>query len=593
MFNENHTLGISSSGNKYLKEYFPYFLIVLIVGVTRFLMLNNFGLYEDDWAFSGNAITNSFTQNLSGVVNVFKTFWQGRPLHMTFILGLASLGGYLGSLKALYVIGFLILCLNALLFYSLLKKVFKETSISLIITLFFCVYPADTTFSYLQHLFGLQTSLFLILISFHFYLSSYRNISYFFASLSLLTYESVFLVFAAAPFLSTTRSNRRANLVHFFKMLFIITVYAIFRKLSKEQRVEEVNIISTLGAVVKQVSIGPLISFSTFFDRPGRILSSANLFDIVIIATASVILFFILLLIKESNEASWRQDLTQSKRKILDKYKRFMLTGYGMVLLAYPLVITLSIHETSGRASRVHFAAAFGASLVVGCLWTVFLRLSLDNKFWNKLILFLLSFHIVSLAFFCINVQYFYKVSWDYQRAFWTDVLYLAPDIEDGTVILVNAPSLERYGKEINPFDWSMPSVLSSIYKFPTSWKNYPRLYLMNVYENNPNIWQKLISENSQLILSGQNKALTYYYAWEPDRVINSRDLILIEEINNHLVRRDSIKFGNTSVEFKPLEKVDNLLPDLPKSILFDELISYRYGLHDKSLVPIYFKPQE
>jgi hypothetical protein len=591
MFNRKHFSGVSSLGNRYLRDYFPYVFIIFIIGLTRFSILNTFGLYEDDWAFTGNAITKSFSQNISGITSAFQSFWQGRPLHMTFIIFFASLGGYLGSLKALYIIGFLILCVNALLLYELLKKIFEETFVSLIITLFFCVYPADTTFNYLQHLFGIQTSLLLVLISFHFYFSRYRNISYVWSALSLLTYESIFLIFSAAPFFLKTNS-KRITLTHFIKIFIILTVYATFRKLLKEQRLDEVNIISTLIDVTRQVSLGPLISFSTFLSRPVNVVLDANLFDVFIIFSCSILLFFILLMTKESTEVTLGTGFTRFNKEVLRKYRRFILIGYGMVVLAYPTVITLSIYETSGRASRVHFAAAFGASLVVGCLWIFFLKLSLSRRLWNKLILLLLSLHLVLLAAFCINVQYFYKISWDYQRAFWTDIYRLAPDIEDGTVILVNSPSLQRYGKEINPFDWSVPSVLGSIYKFPSDWKKHPRLYLMNSYENDVNPWQEFIVEDSHLLLSGKNNSLTYYYAWEPDRIVDSNDSILIEEEDNRLVRRDSIRLGNSLIEFKTQSKPDSHIADLTKSILFDELISYDGDTNNKLSLPIYFKPQ-
>jgi hypothetical protein len=114
----------------------------------------------------------------------------------------------------------------------------------------------------------------------------------------------------------------------------------------------------------------------------------------------------------------------------------------------------------------------------------------------------------------------------------------------------------------------------------------------MNSYENDVNPWQEFIVEDSHLLLSGKNNSLTYYYAWEPDRIVDSNDSILIEEEDNRLVRRDSIRLGNSLIEFKTQSKPDSHIADLTKSILFDELISYDGDTNNKLSLPIYFKPQ-
>ena len=154
MFNTIKELG----SLKYIKsrEMIPDLFIIFLTWMSRFLLSNSFGLYEDDWHFSGNAITNTFAKNIDRISSALFTFWQIRPLHMTF---LPSFSSKIGGVNALYFIGFLILSSNACLFYSLLKKISDQPYILIISTLFFCLYPADTTFNYLQHVFGLQTSL--------------------------------------------------------------------------------------------------------------------------------------------------------------------------------------------------------------------------------------------------------------------------------------------------------------------------------------------------------------------------------------------------------------------------------------------------
>ena len=69
--------------------------------MSRFLLSSSFGLYEDDWNFSGDAITNTFAQNIDRISSALFTFWQGRPLHMAFLTIIPSVGSKIGGVNAL------------------------------------------------------------------------------------------------------------------------------------------------------------------------------------------------------------------------------------------------------------------------------------------------------------------------------------------------------------------------------------------------------------------------------------------------------------------------------------------------------------
>ncbi|MCA2812331.1 MAG: hypothetical protein IM477_07160 [Microcystis sp. M090S1] len=45
-----------------------YGLLGIVVWIAHFLFFQSFGLYEDDWAFTGNAMNNSLSQNIEGVM---------------------------------------------------------------------------------------------------------------------------------------------------------------------------------------------------------------------------------------------------------------------------------------------------------------------------------------------------------------------------------------------------------------------------------------------------------------------------------------------------------------------------------------------
>jgi hypothetical protein len=575
----------------FIRSILPYLLIIFLIWISRFLLSSSFGLYEDDWPFIGNAVNNTFDQNINMVNKAFFTFWQGRPLHMTFLTFIPSLASKVGGVNALYFIGFLILSSNACLFYSLLKKISVQPYIPIIATLFFCLYPADTTFHYLLHLFGLQTSLLFLLLAFYFYVifeekSKYQRIfSYTIAILSLLTYESPFLTFFTAPFLLKNRTKQKI-ISHFLIVTFILIFYFIIRKITGETRVAELKTGSIIQTLIYQIFVGPIISLGTYFFRPLEIVTQFKIENLLILLIALPILYIVINYFI-NNEKAIPRDNSEKYLKLPD----LLVLGIVMTILAYPSALTVSANIIDGRASRVHFAAILGTTIVLSCLWNFLIIKNKSQKMLKKLTIFFLALHLSFLFIFCINVQNFYKLSWQYQQAFWSDVMALSPDLEKETVILVQAANL-AWGKQINPFDWSVPSVLGSIYNFPKDWKFPPRLYILDSNVNNIDGWKSMIDKNNKFLMSNKNGSLRYYYEWEPERKVNSKDIILLVEENNQLVRKPFLKLSNGNLVL--LKQNDNKMPlqKYKKSVLFNRLIDDIVRTKSDNHPAIYFESQ-
>ncbi|WLT38652.1 hypothetical protein NON20_02205 [Synechocystis sp. B12] len=134
---------------------------------------------------------------------------------------------------------------------------------------------------------------------------------------------------------------------------------------------------------------------------------------------------------------------------VFQEFWKLSGTGLLMTILAYPSALLLSVHDINGRASRVHFSAALGITLILACIWGIAFYITHLHKFWHTLLILLLSIHLSFLLTFSINVQQYYKMSWQYQQAFWHDVFTLVPDIKEGTIILVQAPGLAGVSKFI------------------------------------------------------------------------------------------------------------------------------------------------
>jgi len=571
------------------KEVIPYLFIIFVTWMSRFLLSNSFGLYEDDWAFSGNAITNTFAENISRISSALISFWQGRPLHMSLLTLIPSLGSQFGGIETLYFLGFLILSSNACLIYYLLKRISYQPYIPIIATLFFCLYPADTTFSYLQHLFGLQTSLLFLLLAFHCYLSARQGhvglkiLSYLMSIFSLLTYESPFLTYLAAPFLLKNKTKKQV-IVHFCIVLLSLFSYLMLRKMTGEQRVLGLGTTSLAQTVIYQIFAGPLVAVATYFLRPLQLLQQFKLQNIIVLSLAFSF-FFILInyLVNDDKQIINRNRTNQLKTPGL------LAIGTAMTILAYPSALMLSVNVINGRASRVHFAASLGTAIILSCLWNYMLTKSSSVQYLRKPTIFLLALHLSLLFVFCLDVQNLYKVSWQYQQEFWSDVTKLSPDLEENTVILVQAPSLVS-GKQINPFDWSVPSVLSSIYYFPKNWKYPPRLYVLTSSPSSIDGWKSMIQKDNLFLMSNKNNSLRYYYEWEPDRKVDPKDVVLLVEENNQLKRKFSLDMPNGDTLLLKQATGKTSSQNYKKSVIYNRLVDRSTDQRRNEHPVIYFQ---
>ncbi|MFN5513632.1 MAG: hypothetical protein ACK5CA_02490 [Cyanobacteriota bacterium] len=554
-------------------------------------MINSFGFYEDDWVFAGHTINYTAKESLDRVSNAVVTFWQGRPLHMTFLTFIPWFGAKLGGLNALYSIGFLILGFNACLYYFLLRKTLNQPYLPALAVLFFCLYPADTTFNYLTHLFGIQTSLLFLLFAFYLFalpqnpLRIQEKLSYLLAILSLLTYESLFLVFFIAPFFRKEKVKKKEIIRHVAYSLGIVLFYVLLRKIAGESRISDLSLLSAVQTLIFNTFLGPIISLGTFFWRPWQILTDLNTTNIwiIILGTPAIYLMIRYLFNLSSSETRDRIE------ELIPETLKFIKLGLAMTVLAYPPALLLSVTMIDGRASRVHFAAVLGTTIIVAGLWALLLLKIYPQKIWRRIIPLLVALHLSLLLAFSVDVQKDYSLSWQYQQNFWRDVLTLAPDITENTVILLQAPNLQ-WGKQINPFDWSVLSILDSIYQFPKTWQFAPRLYILNA---NGEDWKKMIQPDGQFLLSNKNNGVRYHYEWEPERFVKASDVILLVEEDKQLTRKFELEKRPGEIVSLKDSREQGQAPTFPKTLIFERLIGKDLSNTSDPKSAIYLGPQK
>ena len=555
-------------------------LLAITIWIAHFWHSASFGLYEDDlWRFAG----------LEG--KTWSEVWealqdQGRPLHDGLIYLFLFLGFRLGRLHGVYLIGYIILTVNAFLFYELLKRLSNQQVFAVTGALAFCLFPADTTQAFPTHFLGLQPSLTFLLLAFHCYLSGRKKLSYFVILGSLLCYETVFPMFLAAPLLK--RKWDSTTIKELFKhalfLGFIIASVFIIRKFTGESRVSNFDIFLLIQSL-QQMLYGPIVSTGMFLYRPIYLLLPSkdlatelknNIGELLVFLPLCFVSFtWVLsqLKINTSRKLLNLKTLVDSKlcrfevSHVLKHFAKLSLIGLILLILSYPLTLTVPANIVEGRGSRVHFAAVVGASILCACVCSIILLLGwiLGRK---HLAAMGLAAFLTLLLGFGLLVQQDYKLAWQYQKAFWSDVVRLCPDITDGTVIVVEQVGLRDNPRQIQAYSWSMPYVLEKIYQFPDDWKIPPRVYRLN------SDWQNYIGSDGNLL---HLKETTY---WRPhikpqheDLIVESSNVILLDTKNGRMTRRmEPLSIGSQDFILKEISSSEPSL--FEKGPLYDYLIS-------------------
>ncbi len=550
-----------------------FVLLAVTIWLAHFWNYQSFGLYEED---------------LYRITRVIGTPWskvweiilegggQGRPLHDGLIYLFSSLGIKLGGLNFVYWIGYVIITANSFLFYILLKRLFEKQVFTVTGALAFCLYPADTTQAFLTHALGIQPSLMLFLIALHCYLSGKKKVSYLLIFGSLLCYETIYPVFLAAPLLNNKWDSKlKGELIkHTFFLGVMILFLVIIRKLTigGVGVIKDLSILSAIRLSVYQMLIGPIVSMAMFLYRPIQTLLALNGEQLKVLSLYLIGLMWVLSRLKLGNSSNILRLTTSIKTEVFaleipEFFKhlaKLALIGLTMLVLAYPLTFTTAATAVSGRGSRVHTAAIFGASILCACVCSAVLFVASAYRKKRIATLGLATFFAL-LVGFGLTVQQDYKISWQYQRAFWTDVISLCPDMTDGTIILVELTNLKN-PQQIEAHSWSIPIILNSIYQFPDSWKFVPRVYTLKPH------WQEEIVLEGNLF---QLSKATNWLSWlkpKPNDTIQSSSVILLEVNNGHLTRRtETLEIAEQKFRFKEISALK--LPVFKKGSLYNYLI--------------------
>jgi hypothetical protein len=314
----------------------------------------------------------------------------------------------------------------------------------------------------------------------------------------------------------------------------LIAVF-VGRGLTGEDRIAGLELPSAIVTSVTHMLQGPIVSMGTYLYRPIQTVLSLDIEIIVPMILLFPILFLVFSRLNLENLPDFQKIAVSIRRKeffslLKDEFGALLkpaASGLFMLILAYPLTFTVRAYAISGRATRVHFAAVVGASILWSCVSLIILLVATAAR--KRHLGTVINATIFTLLIgYGFVIQADYRDSWEYQQAFWTDVVRLSPDITDGTVILVDPNGLLDT-RQIDTNTWNLPRILDQIFILPSSWGDPPRVYRLH-----PG-WEANILTEEGLFQINQT---TVSSPSEHHTVAESKNVILIETSNGELTRK-------------------------------------------------------
>lgn len=467
-----------------------------VVWLAHFAAAGSFGLYEDDYLFIGDAFGRDASYLIERL-QVFRSLPQGRPIGYFLPQLLSFVGDHLGGLRVVYLLAYGVVALNTLLCYALLRRGARAPAFAALAgALMFGLYPGDTTRPLLTHAFQLQPSLTFFLLASLAYLSGRARLSYVLILGSLLAYESPFTLFFGVPLLQPgpwDRARLRRLARHAAVLVLLLAGAVGLRLLVGETRaVESTGAVGPLlPRVLLSLVVGPARALAMLLYGP---LVWLPTWSLAMALSAAVAFASTTLLLRATAKRALEDAPTWPARGRLGRIEtlaerggvpswalRLLLVGAVLLVLAYALAFThYPPNAVYGRGTSVHLAASVGMAVLfagaAGALHGLIRRLGLPAVLAPAL----LAAYVALTVGYHQVAQRDFATAWALQQAFWRDVVRLAPDMgEDTLLIFARDTPDETTFIQVN--SWADPLVLDLSFEFPGQWQRPPRLFTLSL----------------------------------------------------------------------------------------------------------------
>lgn len=410
-------------------------ILAVIAWIAHYWYFRDFGLYTDDYTFFGTALDWSPAQVLFRSLNAFRELPQGRPFHFSIPFAMSAFLYPLGGLGALYIAGYVVIVANIGMMYSIIRKITGSQRAAVVGALVMIVYPAVATHLWLTHSLILFVSFLFFQLALWFYLQDRRFLAYALIVIPLFYYESPFPVFLVVPFLKPGWHWRGVIVNALYIAGWFVIAY-ILRRAVGEDRALDIDALDALSGSLIALFQGTWVSLTAFIQIIPTTLNALRA-DMIVAALGCGGLMVMALYKLERRTVALR----------------YAFIGLAALMISYSLAFTdYSLGGLMGPDTSVHIAGLFGASLFIAVITA---RVPIAPL-------------VVALAFvvgYRVSIQHVYIRGWEYQQSLWSQVLQVAPDLDDGTVILIDRETefVTEYGYGI---DWSSYLVLPLLFDF-------------------------------------------------------------------------------------------------------------------------------
>jgi hypothetical protein len=417
----------------------PWAAIGVILFISHFLLVTEFGLYEDDYFYILPRLAENFDQFRAFFFNALSHPPQGRPLFTCLQGALAYFGYHAGGLVFCHLISFVFLWVSAVLLYQLLLPKLSPQA-SFLGALLLVLFPLDTSRQILMHQMATIIPTTVLLCAFHLYVSRRFFLSYLVAAPLLITYESAFLPFIVAPFFLEEQSRKLIKNFVIHAVIFIGFLGIVFgtRALFGEPRAVEASshLSEEIPKILWSCVANPTLGVWALVARPIDALMHSRAEGVIVVMLAGLTAFFVLRAFRDSGRSSDSVPVGVGASSVRprDSARRRTALILCAGVIAWVIVYVLDFRPdyyppgtTIGRLSGMHGIAGFGAALVVAAIASLLFdrlpqRLHVGIDISGALF-------VGGLAGFGFHIQEAeYVTAWQQQRDFW---LGLAPLIQD------------------------------------------------------------------------------------------------------------------------------------------------------------------
>jgi hypothetical protein len=462
----------------------PHFGVLLslmtLSFVVNFFYFRHWGIYEDDyiWVFTLPPLNWTFPDFIRNLELIWRQWviYQCRPLGFSLNIILAYGGSFFSAIGPSYLVGFAVLASNAvLLFLNSIDRFGRR--LAWVAAVAFLSFPADASKQILMHRMLHLSETFLLLALF-LYQRRHFVWAYAIASLTFLTYESLYLPFIIAPFLAPTGLSRRELIRHGALCSAIAALALLARSLFGDSRAQLMT--GGLPVMAWRMAMACVIGFestlSTALKSPVIAIASLSKLEAVpvVLAIFIVLVPFLLMSKNAAERVPPRRSSTVAALRVIAFAAAI---AFSYILAFRPENFPPSI--TIGRLSGVNVAAAVPFGLFVASVDA--LMCSLLARTGRTICSVILMFFICGWSVYGVHMQRSeYTANWQLQqKPLWQLLLSKSAAFGEGTVVLVEMDSFPRTsGFVADGFVGGKAfGALAEFVAYPNDWAAPPRVF--------------------------------------------------------------------------------------------------------------------